>query len=62
MQDPETQLFLYDLLLMKLVDDGDLKNVNYPNKVTIISGKRIWRFHLYETKKCESENFSQSCG
>jgi hypothetical protein len=23
---PETQLFLYDLLLMKLVDDGDLKN------------------------------------
>lgn len=27
MQYPETQLFLYDLLLMKLVDDGDLKNV-----------------------------------
>jgi 26S proteasome regulatory subunit N3 len=26
MQYPETQLFLYDLLLMKLVDDGDLKN------------------------------------
>ena len=28
MQYPETQLFLYDLLLMKLVDDGDLKNVS----------------------------------
>ena len=26
MQFPETQLFLYDLLLMKLVDDGDLQN------------------------------------
>lgn len=26
MQYPETQLYLYDLLLMKLVDDGDLKN------------------------------------
>ncbi len=26
MQYAETQLFLYDLLLMKLVDDGDLKN------------------------------------
>ena len=26
MQYPESQLFLYDLLLMKLVDDGDLKN------------------------------------
>lgn len=26
-QYPETQLFIYDLLLMKLVDDGDLKNV-----------------------------------
>jgi hypothetical protein len=25
-QYPETQLFLYDLLLMKMVDDGDLKN------------------------------------
>lgn len=24
---PETQLFLYVLLLMKLIDDGDLKNV-----------------------------------
>jgi hypothetical protein len=30
MQYPETQLFLYDLLLMKLVDDGDLKNVKLP--------------------------------
>jgi len=26
MQYAETQLFLYDLLLMKLIDDGDLKN------------------------------------
>ncbi len=35
MQYPETQLYLYDLLLMKLVDDGDLKNVrvvgSYPS-------------------------------
>ena len=23
---PETQLFLYDLLIMKLIDDGDYKN------------------------------------
>lgn len=30
MQYPETQLYLYDLLLMKLVDDGDLKNVSEP--------------------------------
>jgi hypothetical protein len=26
MQYPETQVFMYDLLLMKLLDDGDLKN------------------------------------
>jgi len=24
---PETQVFFYDLLLMKLIDDGDYKNV-----------------------------------
>lgn len=26
MQFPETQVFMYDLLLMKLLDDGDVKN------------------------------------
>lgn len=35
MQYPETQLFLYDLLLMKLVDDGDLKNVSRTHTLLI---------------------------
>ncbi len=29
MEFAETQLFLYNLLLMKLIDDGDYKNVSY---------------------------------
>jgi hypothetical protein len=29
MEFAETQLFLYNLLLMKLIDDGDYKNVTY---------------------------------
>jgi hypothetical protein len=31
---PETQLFLYVLLLMKLIDDGDFKNVSQSSTAT----------------------------
>jgi hypothetical protein len=32
-QGPECQLFIYVLLLIKLIDDGDLKNVSTLQKV-----------------------------
>jgi hypothetical protein len=31
MQYPETQVFLYNVLLSKLIDDGDYKNVRIKN-------------------------------
>lgn len=36
MQYPETQVFLYNLLLMKLIDDGDFKNVNHHSIIVFI--------------------------
>ena len=35
MKHPETQLLIYVLLIMKLIDDGDLKNVSakFPLKI-----------------------------
>jgi len=56
MQHPEAQLFLYDLLLMKLIDDGDLKNVSSYLTLTIDIGKGIRRLHLLEVEECESQN------
>ena len=31
MKNPECQLYIYVLLLMKLIDDGDLNNVSHRN-------------------------------
>jgi hypothetical protein len=55
MQYPECQVFLYNLLFMKLIDDGDYKSVNpllLSNSYFRV-GQRIWRLYLFETTKCE---------
>ena len=57
MEYAETQLFLYNLLLMKLIDDGDYKNVTILFSTNLFDiGKGIFRVHLLEIEECELEN------
>ena len=40
MKHPETQLLIYVLLIMKLIDDGDLKNVSAKLPLKIINRRK----------------------
>jgi hypothetical protein len=45
---------------MKLIDDGDLKNVRFNYSLSYIYlGQGVWRFYLFETKEREPENLGQ---
>lgn len=58
MKHAECQLFCYVLLLMKLLDDGDLKNVSDSSiRLHLLrAGQELRRLHLPEAQQCQHEN------